>query len=108
MLSMLNYLLLASTLILTVTGQLCQKQAAITHKGTLIWAGVALCCLAIGLICWLLVLQRLPLSLAYPFLSVNFIVVALCSRFIFKEQIHFINYVGIALIMSGIALLVTQ
>lgn len=102
-------LLLAS--LLTCIGQLCQKQATRPAKSgrrgqhIVLWLGLALLCLGFGMLLWLVVLQRLPVGIAYPMLSLNFVWVTLAAKFVWKEPVSGRHWFGIALIILGIAVL---
>lgn len=102
-------LLLAS--LLSCGGQLCQKQATRpARKGRrgrhlLTWLALALALLGLGMLLWLLVLQQIPVSVAYPMLSLNFVWVTLAARLIWREPVSGRHWVGVALIIVGIALL---
>ncbi|MFT8090614.1 EamA family transporter, partial [Salmonella enterica subsp. enterica serovar Enteritidis] len=50
-------------------------------------------------------LQHMPLSVAYPMLSFNFVLVTLASRFFFGETVGARHWLGIAAIMLGILLM---
>jgi multidrug transporter EmrE-like cation transporter len=54
---------------------------------------------------WLLVLARVEVSYAYPFLSVGYVVVTLMGYFIFQESLSWMRVIGIAVIISGVLLL---
>lgn len=103
------WLLLAS--LLSCVGQLCQKQATRPappgHRGKHLglWLGLALASLGAGMALWLLVLQRIPVGVAYPMLSLNFVWVTLAARFIWHERVTARHAVGVALIIAGIVLL---
>lgn len=56
-------------------------------------------------ILWLKVLSRLPLVVAYPLVSLNFIFVALGGAAFLHERIGWPTFVGLALIMLGIAVI---
>lgn len=60
---------------LSCMGQMCQKQAAgaVSPAYTARWLGVALLLLALALLLWLVVLQQLPVGIAYPMLSLNLV-----------------------------------
>lgn len=58
----------------------------------------------IGALAWIAVLARLDLSLAYPFLALNFVLVALVSRVVLGETIPPMRWIGILVICSGIVL----
>ena len=49
----------------------------------------------------LLVLSRVDLSFAYPFLSLAYVVAALYAYFIFRENIDGVRMLGIGLICAG-------
>ncbi|MGX9742728.1 4-amino-4-deoxy-L-arabinose-phosphoundecaprenol flippase subunit ArnE [Pseudocitrobacter corydidari] len=98
-------LLLAS--LLSSAGQLCQKQAAYSagKKLRLLWLALAVGMLGAGMLFWLVVLQHVPVSLAYPMLSLNFVWVTLAAKFIWRETVTMRHWTGIALIILGILLL---
>lgn len=54
---------------------------------------------------WLLVLARVEVSYAYPFLSVGYVVVTLMSYFIFQENLSWMRITGITIIVVGVLLL---
>jgi drug/metabolite transporter (DMT)-like permease len=57
---------------------------------------------ALSAIFWLFVLQKFPLSVAYPALSVTYIVVLVLSYFIFKEPLTSYKIAGVVLIIVGV------
>ena len=54
---------------------------------------------------WLLVIQNMPLSRAYPFMSLNYVIMYFIAWMFFGEHLSTISLVGIALIMAGTSLL---
>ena len=54
-------------------------------------------------VCWLFVLRVAPLSRAYGLTSLTYVLVPLASVFIFGEPLRRLHVVGIALIILGIA-----
>jgi len=50
---------------------------------------------------WVLVIQRFTLSVAYPFLSLNFVLVALLSWWLFNEHLSIPAIIGIVFIVAG-------
>ncbi|CAB1215416.1 Undecaprenyl phosphate-aminoarabinose flippase subunit ArnE [Serratia liquefaciens] len=108
-----GYLLVLVVSLLTCGGQLCQKQAAqswqlppdVRWGVTLRWLLLAVFLLGLGMAVWLNVLQRLPLSLAYPTLSLNFVLVTLAARWLFNEPTTARHWYGVASIMLGILLM---
>jgi drug/metabolite transporter (DMT)-like permease len=57
---------------------------------------------AVALILWLVVLSRLQLSFAYPFLSMAYVVNAVLAQAILGEHISVLRWVAIGLICSGV------
>lgn len=60
---------------------------------------------AFSMFLWLVALSKLELSFAYPLLSIGYIIVAILSFIIFKENITLIRWTGIILIVIGCILL---
>jgi multidrug transporter EmrE-like cation transporter len=54
---------------------------------------------------WLLVLARVEVSYAYPFLSVGYVVITLASYFVFQENLSWMRGLGVAVIVLGVLLL---
>jgi multidrug transporter EmrE-like cation transporter len=54
---------------------------------------------------WLLVLARVEVSYAYPFLSVGYVVVTLAGYFVFQETLSWVRAIGVAIIIVGVFLL---
>ncbi len=54
---------------------------------------------------WLLVLARVEVSYAYPFLSVGYIVVTALGYFIFQENLSWMRVAGIVVVIAGVLLL---
>ena len=50
----------------------------------------------------------MPVGLAYPMLSLNFVFVTLAARWLFHETVDARHWAGVALIMAGVALLGAQ
>lgn len=79
------WLTLVFASLLSVAGQLCQKQATCfatvnkRRKHIVLWLGLALACLGLAMVLWLLVLQNVPVGIAYPMLSLNFVWVTLAA-----------------------------
>ncbi len=60
---------------------------------------------AISVLLWLVVLSRVPLSYAYPMVSLSYVLVILASKWILGESISWIRWVGVLLICLGVALI---
>ncbi|MBK3438301.1 4-amino-4-deoxy-L-arabinose-phosphoundecaprenol flippase subunit ArnE [Pseudomonas sp. MF7448] len=111
---MITLLLLLAACLLTCMGQIAQKYAVEGWRGQPAgwalklcspWLWSALLCLGLGLLVWLLVLQRLEVGIAYPMLSLNFVLITLVARFVFHEPVDRRHWLGVALVMAGVLLL---
>jgi undecaprenyl phosphate-alpha-L-ara4N flippase subunit ArnE len=100
--------------LLTCCGQLCQKQAVRRWQSQQLqgwqklldlWLLAALAALGVGMVLWLLVLRLVPLNMAYPMLSLNFVLVTLASWLWFGEKIRLRDWYGIGCIMLGVVLI---
>ncbi len=67
-----------------------------------IWGGFIL--FGVATLIWFVVLAKLPLSLAYPFMSLSYIFGLLAARYIFGETISVTRWLGVLLICFGVAL----
>jgi multidrug transporter EmrE-like cation transporter len=61
-----------------------------------------LACYGLGAVVWLLVLSRIPVSHAYPFVSLGIVLTALAGVIALGESISLTACLGILLIVSGI------
>ncbi|PXX73835.1 EamA-like transporter family protein [Pseudomonas sp. LAMO17WK12:I10] len=66
---------------------------------------LAIACYIGAFFVWMLILRRSSLSLAFPLSSLVFVVVLLGSWLGLGEQISLLHWVGVLVIVSGIALL---
>lgn len=53
-------------------------------------------------ILWIIVLSRLPLNVAYPFVSLNFVFVAIAGWIFLREPMNWHHVAGLALIILGL------
>lgn len=115
----MNYLIMAASILLAVAGQLLMKRGMIAF-GTfpvsqLIvnvipmflnpWVFFGFVCFGLSSVFWLVVLSRFEISFVYPMVSVAYVLVALFSFFVFKENVSFIRWLGIVVIMVGVFLI---
>ncbi len=105
------WLTLVFASLLSVAGQLCQKQATCFAAGNkrrkhiVLWLGLALACLGLAMVLWLLVLQNVPVGIAYPMLSLNFVWVTLAAVKLWHEPVSLRHWCGVAFIIGGIVIL---
>ena len=111
------YLLVIISVTFTTLGQIFQKLAATRIKARLadgkpIFLAVmtphfflGILTLGLGAFTWLLVLSRMQLSLAYPMMSLGYVLVTVFSKYLFKETVPPHRWAGIAMITFGIILI---
>lgn len=109
----MKYILLTSSMLLAIVGQFFLKKGVVASSlipsvesitRTLLSPFVLLGLIVYGAsaIVWLFVLQRFPLSVAYPALSLTYIVIVAISILILKEPVTSYKLVGILLIVLGV------
>ncbi|MGH8321062.1 MAG: EamA family transporter [Gammaproteobacteria bacterium] len=64
-----------------------------------------LACYVISVVVWILALSRVQVSIAYPMLSLGYVVVAVAAWLIFGETLGATRMAGIAVIIVGVYLL---
>ena len=69
-------------------------------QSPLIIAGLVL--YGVGAFSWIAVLRHVDLSLAYPFLALNFVLVTVMSRLALGEAVPTLRWIGIAIICIGV------
>ncbi len=62
---------------------------------------IGLASYGLGAVAWLVVLSRLDLSFAYPFLALNFVLITLASRFVLGEAVPPLRWIGVLIICCG-------
>lgn len=72
-------------------------------KEPLLWIGLVL--FGVSALFWLVVLSRVELSLAYPFVGLSYIVVVALARLMFHEHVPTLRWIGVTVIAVGIALI---
>ncbi len=69
------------------------------------WAGFA--CYGISLFTWIATLSRLPVSVAYPLVSIGYVVNALAAWWLFGESLTLQKLIGVGFIIIGVILVST-
>jgi multidrug transporter EmrE-like cation transporter len=68
-----------------------------------LWAGLAL--FGISAAFWLVVLSRVPLSVAYPFVGLSYVIIVLLSRYVLHERVPSMRWFGVCVVAAGIAII---
>jgi multidrug transporter EmrE-like cation transporter len=61
-----------------------------------------LACYGISVVVWIMALSRVPVSIAYPMLSIGYIVNAVAAYYLFNEPLAGQKLLGIAFIVVGV------
>jgi drug/metabolite transporter (DMT)-like permease len=72
-------------------------------KEPLLWLGLLL--FGISALFWLVVLSRVPISVAYPMVGVSYIFVVLLGRFLLGESVPSLRWIGVVVVATGIAII---
>ena len=65
---------------------------------------LGIACYALSVIVWIFGLSRVPVSIAYPLLSVGYVVNAVAAHFLFGEAVTASRWLGIGFIVIGVTL----
>lgn len=112
-----DYLYIAATIAFTVYGQLVLKWRVSFHgqlplevsgklrylSGVLLdpWVISGLAGAFLASIAWIAAMTKFDISHAYPFMSLNFVVVLALSAWLLNEPITVSKLIGVALIVAG-------
>jgi drug/metabolite transporter (DMT)-like permease len=69
-----------------------------------VWLGLAV--FGISAIVWLVVLSRVPLSLAYPFNALGYLVILTASIVLLHERANLFTWAGTTLVVAGLVIVV--
>ena len=101
---------LLAAILLGVMGQILLKNGAMRSSDTLAqfldpFTIVGLGVYAFAAVCYVIAIKKLPITLAFPSVSLSYVAVALIAHFLWDEPLGLPQLAGIALITGGILLL---
>jgi len=118
-----SYLYMTASILLSTLAQLCMKAgmlllathtangwtgfSALLDPAALLWVGVGLACYGSSLLFWMSAIARLELSLAYPMLSLSYVLVYLVAVNwpLLNEHASWPRTVGILIVVAGVILI---
>jgi len=109
-----SLLALGASITFGVAGQLLMKWAALRTVGAgmdvslLVPVGAALLIYSIGVLNWMYAIRHMPLSIAYPLSSLNYVGILVGSYFYFGEHLSSVQLLGVASIFCGVLLVVVR
>jgi small multidrug resistance pump len=108
---MLAYLSLALSIMLGACGQILLKYSTGYQSNINVKLGFmneifafAVCVYAASLLLYTYSLQKIPLTIAYPAVSLSYVGVAIASKHLFGTNISFIDILGFCFIATGVFL----
>jgi drug/metabolite transporter (DMT)-like permease len=119
-LSIASLALLLFAVITAACGQVTLKHAmqlatarASASRGSLLmiavsspWLWLGLAVFAISAVAWLAALSRVPLSVAYPFNALGYLVILAASVVVLHERATVLTWIGSLLVVSGLIIVV--
>jgi len=70
------------------------------------WVVFGLMVFGVSAVAWLAALSKVPLSLAYPFNAVSYIVILTASILVLHERANLLTWAGTVLVVSGLLMVV--
>ena len=61
-----------------------------------------LACYVVSVVVWIIGLSRVPVSIAYPLLSLGYVINALAAHYLFGESVTLSRWLGIGFIVVGV------
>ena len=65
---------------------------------------LGIACYGVSVFVWILGLSRVPVSIAYPLLSVGYVINAIAAYYLFGEAVTLTRWLGIGFIVVGVTL----
>ena len=63
-------------------------------------------CYGVGSVLWMYILKNFPFSIAYPLVSISYVIGIFAAVIFFHEQVPLTRWLGVLLIMGGCCLIV--
>ena len=116
----MNIILILTSVLLNASAQLLMRKGMLVNGEvsgmggflsdipqmiTNIYLWAAMFCYAVSILVWMVVLSKVEVSYAYPFLSVGYILSAIFGYLWFSEMISPIRILGIVVICVGVVLI---
>ncbi len=104
------YLALAAAIVGGIGGQLLLKAGSVGAESTLaqfmrLPTIIGLGFYAVSAVLYVIALRRIPVSLAFPSVSISYAIIALLGYLLWSEPVGWSQVTGIALICTGVVLL---
>jgi drug/metabolite transporter (DMT)-like permease len=94
----------AGQLLFRQTSLAIERRGAWLDGEVLLLLGIALLTYGLATLLWIHLLRSMPLSAAYPFMGLSFVLVPLLGVLVFQESISLNQALGAGLILAGVSL----
>lgn len=115
----MNIVLILVSVLLNCAAQLCIRKGMllvgevgmsglVQNLGSMLmnlWLWAAMFCYAVSILMWMVVLSKVEVSFAYPFLSIGYVVAAVVGYYFFGESLTLTRIMGIIVICIGVYLI---
>lgn len=99
-------LLKASTIAVGYFDYSCESIMSVGWKLATDWHFIsAMCCYMFGVVIWILALSRVQVSIAYPLLSLGYVVNAVAARYLFNESLNTAKVIGMGVMIFGVVII---
>jgi drug/metabolite transporter (DMT)-like permease len=78
----------------------------VIRAATTPWVLLGLVVFAVSAVAWLAALSKVPLSVAYPFNALGYLVILIASIVVLHERATVLTWVGSVLVVSGLLIVV--
>ena len=78
----------------------------VVRAATSPWVLLGLVVFAVSAVAWLGALSKVPLSVAYPFNALGYLVILIASIVVLHEKANVLTWVGSVLVVSGLLIVV--
>jgi len=62
-------------------------------------------CYGLGSVLWMYIINKFPFSIAYPMVSISYVMGMIAAIIFFHEEVPLVRWIGVFLIISGCALI---
>ena len=69
------------------------------------WVKLGILCYILAFVCWMLILDKMDLSLAFPLSGMVYVVVMAASALALHEALTPLHWVGVGLIVAGVCVM---
>ena len=88
--------------LVTIAGMVFGPRLTRRVPGVIVGLAGGMLCYGVSLIVWIMGLSRVPVSIAYPLLSLGYVINAVMAHYLLGESVNLQRMVGISFIILGV------